>query len=144
MASVSIYLNFMGNTEEVFNFYKQVFGTQFTAISYMRDVPTDPNQPPLSAEDGGKVMNVQLPIIGGVMLMGTDFLEAMGHELKAGNNVSICLHPDTRADTERLFNALAEGGTVGQTLTDTFWGDYFGTLVDKFGIHWMFNQIKQQ
>jgi PhnB protein len=140
MARTSTYLNFMGDTEAAFNFYKSVFGTEFASpISYMSGAPTAPDQPPLSAEEAGRVLNVQLPITGGHMLMGTDMLESMGHVLHEGNNVNIMVEPDTRAETERLFNALAEGGSASMPLQEMFWGDYFGSLTDKFGIHWMFN-----
>jgi PhnB protein len=84
-------------------------------------------------------MHVELPILGGHMLMGTDALESMGHKLTFGNNVSINLEPDTRVETERLFQALAAGGNVTMPLMDMFWGAYFGTLVDKYGVQWMFN-----
>lgn len=141
MAQVSTYLNFMGNTEEAFNFYKGVFGTEFEGdgVSYMRDVPADPSMPSLSDEDGGKVMHVSLPTIGGHRIMGTDMLESMGHELIIGNNVNINLEPDTRLETEKLFNALKDGATDVMELQEMFWGDYFGSLQDKFGISWMFN-----
>lgn len=140
MAKVSTYLNFMGKTEEVFQFYKSVFGTEFEApIQYMRDMPSDPSRPPLSEKELGMVINVTLPILGGHRLMGTDALESMGHQLNFGNNISLNLEPDTRAETQRLFAALSEGGQVGMELQDMFWGAYFGSVTDKYGIHWMFN-----
>lgn len=140
MARVSTYLNFMGNTEEAFNFYRSVFGTEFSApIDRMGSAPTAPGQPPLSEHEKNLVMHVSLPITGGHMLMGTDMLESMGHTLVPGNNVNLMLEPDTRSETERLFNALAQGGTVEMPLQKMFWGDTFGSLVDKYGIHWMFN-----
>lgn len=140
MARTSTYLNFMGNTEEAFNFYKSAFGTEFDGpIMYMRDVPADPSQPALSEKEQGMVMHASLPILGGHRLMGTDFLESMGHQLKLGNNISLNLEPDTRAETNRLFAALAEGGKVEMPLGEMFWGDYFGSVTDRFGVHWMFN-----
>ena len=84
-------------------------------------------------------MHVELPILGGHVLMGTDAPETMGFTLTAGNNVYINLEPDTRAETERLYKALAEGGQVQMELADAFWGGYFGSLTDRFGIRWMFN-----
>jgi len=71
--------------------------------------------------------------------MGTDAPESIGFTIKAGNNVYLNLEPDTRTETKRLFNALSEGGTVEQPLQDMFWGDYYGSCTDKFGVHWMFN-----
>lgn len=140
MASVSTYLNFMGKTEEAFEFYKTVFGTEYDApIQYMKDVPADPSMPPLSDEEKDMVMHVSLPITAGHVLMGTDMLKSMGHELKLGNNMSINVMPDTLAETKRLFAALSEGGSEEMALQEMFWGDTFGSLVDKFGIRWMFN-----
>lgn len=140
MAQTSTYLNFAGTTEEAFTFYKSVFGTEFIGgISRHGDVPVPDGQPPLSDEDKRMVINVQLPILGGHLLMGTDVPESMGFRLNQGNNVYLCLHPDTRAEADALFAALAAGGTVQQPLQEMFWGDYFGTLVDRFGVQWMFN-----
>ena len=133
-------MNFAGNTEEAFNFYKSVFGTEFVGeIDRMGDVPPQEGQPELSAEDKMLVMNVQLPILAGHLLMGTDATESMGFKLNVGNNVYINLEPDTRAETEKLFNALSEGGNVEMELQVMFWGDYFGSLADKYGVNWMFN-----
>jgi PhnB protein len=140
MARTSTYLNFMGNTEEAFLFYKSVFKTEFVGpIHRMGDVPAAPEGPQLSEADRSSVMHVALPILGGHVLMGTDALESMGHTLTFGTNVSINLEPDTRAETEELFKALGAGGKVTMELQDMFWGDYFGTLTDKFGVQWMFN-----
>jgi PhnB protein len=140
MAKVSTYLNFMGNTEEAFTFYKSVFGTEFEApIQYMREIPADPTFPPRTEQEEGMVMHVALPILGGHRLLGTDMLESMGHKLHQGNNVTLNLEPDTRAETERLFHDLAAGGTIDMPLTVMFWGGYFGSVQDKFGIRWMLN-----
>ena len=84
-------------------------------------------------------MHVALPILGGHMLMGTDAPDCAGFKLTAGNNIYINLEPDTREETERLFAALGQGGQIEMSLKDMFWGAYFGTLVDRYGIHWMFN-----
>jgi len=140
MASVSTYLNFAGNTEEAFNFYKTVFGTEFAGpIMRMGDGPSDPNGPALDDRQKNLVMNVQLPITGGHLLMGTDADASMGFNLVQGNNVYISLGPDTRAEADRLFAALAEGGNVEWQISEAFWGDYFGSLTDKFGVKWMVN-----
>jgi PhnB protein len=140
MASVSTYLNFPRNTEEAFNFYKSVFRTEFsTPIGRFKDIPPQPGQPTLPDADRNLVMHVALPILGGHVLMGTDAPGSMGFKLNQGNNVYINLSPDTRAETERLFSALAAGGKIEMSLADMFWGAYFGSLTDKFGIHWMFN-----
>lgn len=139
MARVSTYLNFSKNTEEAFNFYKSVFGTEFEGeISRMGDVSPQEGQPELSEEDKNLVMHVMLPILGGHVLMGTDVPESMG-AVSFGNNIYINLEPDTRAETNQLFKALAGGGEVEMELQEMFWGDYFGSLTDKFGVKWMFN-----
>jgi len=140
MARTSTYLNFARSTEEAFNFYKSVFGTEFVGeIARFRDVPPQEGQPPMSEDDKQLVMNVQLPILGGHLLMGTDAPESMGFQLNQGNNVYICLDPDTRAEADALFAALSDGGNVEMSLQEMFWGDYFGSLVDKFGVNWMIN-----
>ncbi len=140
MARVSTYLNFARNTEEAFNFYKSVFGTEFEGeISRMGDVSPDPSQPPMVEADKNLVMHVMLPILAGHVLMGTDAPESMGFTLNQGNNVYINLEPDTREETDKLFAALSEGGKVEMAMQEMFWGDYFGSCVDKFGTNWMFN-----
>lgn len=140
MARTSTYLNFMGNTEDAFLFYKSVFKTEFAGpVARMGDVPPGPGMPALSDAEKKMVMHVELPILGGHVLMGTDALESMGHTLTFGNNFSINLEPDTRAEAERLFAALGEGGKVTMPLQDMFWGALFGTLVDRFGVQWMMN-----
>jgi PhnB protein len=145
MSKVSIYLNFGGNTEEAFNFYKSVFGTEFSApIMYHRDIPAHPGMPVFSEEDKGKVMHVALPILGGTQIMGTDMLESMGHKVQIGNNTTINLEPDSREETERLFNALSEGGSDTAPLQDQFWGALWGCCLDRYGIRWMFNYTAAQ
>ncbi|HXJ00554.1 MAG TPA: VOC family protein [Micropepsaceae bacterium] len=140
MARVSTYLNFPRSTEEAFLFYRKVFGTEFAApIMRFRDMPTHPEQPPLAEADKNLVMHVELPILGGHVLMGTDAPESMGFTTVRGNNMFINLEPDSRLETQRLFNALAEDGKVEMTLHEMFWGGYFGSLVDRFGVQWMFN-----
>lgn len=140
MARVSVYLNFPRSTEEAFLFYKKVFGTEFIGgINRMGDAPPQEGAPPLNDEDKNLVMHVALPLLGEFVLMGTDAPESMGFMVKQGNNVYINLEPDTRAETKRIFDALKEGGEVEMELQEMFWGDYFGSLTDKFGIRWMFN-----
>lgn len=145
MASVSIYLNFMGNAKEAFEFYKSVFKTEYsTPFMLMGDVPAMPGMPAPSAEDAKKVMHVALPILGGTKIMASDMLESMGHHLKIGNNTTINLEPDTREETERLYNLLSQGSTECMPLSDQFWGAYWGTCLDRFGIRWMFNYYNKK
>ena len=140
MARVSTYLNFARSTEQAFEFYRSVFGGDFNGgIHRFAEVPPAPGQPPIAEADRQLVMHVELPILGGHVLMGTDAPESMGFTLTPGNNVHINLEPDSRAETDRLFGALAVGGKVGMALQDMFWGAYFGSLTDQFGIQWMFN-----
>ena len=140
MAKVSTYLNFPNKTEEAFNFYKSVFGGEFIGgISRFSDIPPSEGMPPMAEADKNLVMHIVLPILGGHHLMGTDAPESMGFRVNFGNNVYLNLEPDTRAETKRLFDALSAGGTVEQELQDMFWGDYYGSCKDKFGVQWMFN-----
>ena len=140
MARVSTYLNFARSTEEAFLFYKSVFKTEFAGpLMRFGDGPGCPGQAPLSPDDAKLVMHVALPTLGDHMLMGTDSPESMGFKLTQGNNVYINLEPDTRAETDRLFNALKQGGQVEMALQEMFWGAYWGTLTDRFGVKWMFN-----
>lgn len=143
MASVSIYLNFMGNAEEAFNHYKKVFKTEFSAPPMrMKDMPARDGAPPLSEADKNKVMHVALPILGGIQIMATDMLESMGQKLVEGNNFTISLNPDTKEEADRLYNELSQGGTEAAAPHDEFWG-YWGTCKDRFGIRWMFNVMKE-
>ena len=142
MARVSTYLNFNRQTEAAFEFYRRVFGTEYAGAGILRhgDIPAEACGGNTVAEADRKlVMHVELPILGGHVLMGTDAVESMGHPITAGNNVSLNLEPDTRAEAERLFAALGEGGKVTTPLMDMFWGAYFGSVVDRFGMQWMIN-----
>jgi len=143
MANVSIYLNFMGNTEEAFNHYKKVFRTEFSApIMRMKDIPPQPGASPLPEAEQNKVMHVALPILGGTQIMATDMLESMGQKLVEGNNFTISLNPDTKEEADRLYRELCEGGRDTVPPHDEFWG-YWGTCKDRFGVRWMFNVMNQ-
>tara|TARA_R110002124_G_scaffold287021_6_gene469858 strand:+ start:1101 stop:2078 length:978 start_codon:yes stop_codon:yes gene_type:complete len=140
MARVSTYVNFQGNTEEAFNFYKSVFKTDFiNGIKRFDEVPADSNQPPMAESVKKMVLHVELPIVGGHILMGTDAPKEMGFTLTKGNNMHINLEPDSREEAKRLFDALSEGGQIEMPIEDTFWGAYYGSFTDKFGINWMIN-----
>jgi len=143
MASVSIYLNFMGNAEEAFNTYKKVFKSEFSApLMRMKDIPPSPGAPAVAEADKDKVMHVALPILGGTQIMATDMLASMGHKLVEGNNFTISVNPDTKEEADRLYKELSAGGSDGVAPHDEFWG-YWGTCKDRFGIRWMFNVMKQ-
>ena len=140
MNRVSTYLNFTGDTEEAFTFYASVFGTELVGpITRMGDLPAGPGAPELPESERSKVMHIELPIHAGHVLMGTDMLESMGHELRIGNNTTLNLELDDRAETERLFGLLSDGGTDAAGLQDMPWGAYCGTCLDRFGVRWMFN-----
>lgn len=141
MARTSTYLNFSRNTEEVFNFYKTVFGGDFVdgKINRFGEIPVTEGMSPISEDDKNLVMHVALPILGGHLLMGTDAPESMGFKVIKGNNVYISIHPDSRLESDVLFAKLSVGGVVEMSMQDMFWGDYYGSLTDQFGIKWMVN-----
>ena len=136
MDRVSIYLNTMGRTEEQFRFYGSIFGTEPYAVMRMADIP---GQPTLPDDEKDALIHVEVEILGGTVLMGTDLLRSRGHELTVGNNVAINLEPDSLDDGRRLFDALSEGATEISPFQKMFWGDYWGSLLDRYGIRWMVN-----
>lgn len=140
MASTATYLNFVDTTEEAFGFYQSVFGGEFEGpIHRFSDVPPAEGMPPLADADKNLVMHICLPILGGHKLMGTDAPASMGFHVNPGNNVHISLHPDSREETKRIFDGLMAGGTIEMPLQDMFWGAYYGSGRDKFGVQWMVN-----
>ena len=145
MARVSTYLNFPGNTEEAFNFYKTIFGGEFHGGGIQRfgDIPSPEGMPPLSDEDKKLILHVELPILGGHILMATDAPESMGLKVDYGNNIHINLEPETRKETKRLYEALSDGGKITMELQDMFWGAYYGSCTDKYGVNWMFNYTEK-
>jgi PhnB protein len=144
MATTNTYLNFNGNCEEAFNFYKSVFGGEFSYFSRFGEMP-ESDEYKVSEAEKDKVMHVSLPI-GSSVLMGSDTGAGWGPEFVQGNNFSISVTADNKNQADQFFNALAGGGQITMPLSDTFWGDYFGMLTDKFGINWMvsFNEQQQQ
>jgi len=145
MARVSTYLNFSHNTEEAFIFYQSVFGGEFGGggIARFSDIPVSEGMPSIPEEDKNLIMHIELPILGGHVLMATDAPASMGFNLTFGNNININLEPDTKEETQRLFDALSSGGQVTNELQVMFWGAYYGSCIDKFGILWMFNCEKK-
>jgi PhnB protein len=140
MARTSTYLNFTNNTEEAFLFYQAIFGGEFIGgIVRFGDMPAQEGMPPLSETDKNLVMHIVLNITGGHALMGTDAPESMGFTVIKGNNMHLNLEPDTREECDRLFAALSESGQVTMPLQDMFWGAYYGSCTDKFGMQWMVN-----
>ena len=119
-----------------FNFYKSIFGGDFSGKMKMQDAPGGDELPP---EEQNRLMHISLPIVKDITLMGSDIFPSMGQTLKEGNNIYISLHPESRGDADRLFNSLSAGGEIEMPMEDQFWGDYFGSFIDKFGIGWMIN-----
>jgi PhnB protein len=136
MATVNAYLNFQDNTEEAFNFYKSVFGTEFSTVVRFKDSPIAGN---VAEADKDKIMHIALPIGNGNLLMATDMLKSMGQELKTGNNFSLSISPETEEEALKFFNGLSVGGNIEAPFKKEFWGGYFGMLLDKFGVRWMIN-----
>ncbi len=132
MVTLNPYLNFNGKSEEAFKFYQSVFGGEL-AMHRFADTPESSNMP---ESELNKLMHVSLPI-GNNFLMASDTMESMGYKLTPGNNFNISVNTDNKEEAERIFKALAEGGSVKMDLHNTFWGSYFGMLEDKFGIRWM-------
>lgn len=133
----SVYLNFQGNAEEVFIFYKSVLGGEFDSLVRFKDMPM--GDAPLSAADGEKIMNIALPIGKNGAIMASDALESLGQKVVQGNNFYINLNPATKAEADKIFKALSQGGVIEMAMFDAPWGDYFGSFKDKFGIGWMLN-----
>ena len=133
MTAINPYLNFDGNCEEAFDFYKSVFGGEFLTVMRFKDVPAEYQ---MAESEGQKIMHVALPIGQGTILMGSDTPAAMG-PVTNGNNYSIAIGTESEAEAARLFKGLSAGGQVTMPLDKAFWGAYFGMLTDKFGIQWM-------
>ena len=136
MATVNPYLNFNGNTEEAFNFYKSVFGGEFITVQRFKDTPEADK---IAEADRDKIMHIALPIGKGTILMATDALESMGHPLTVGNNFYMSVNANSEKEADKLFKSLSAGGRVTIPIEKAFWGAYFGMFTDKFGIQWMIN-----
>ena|SRR5689334_15603308 len=135
MIRIDTYLNFNGNTEEVFDYYKKIFKTDFTKLMRFGEMPGGEK---MSKEERAKILHVAMPI-GGNMLMGTDALDSMNQKIVMGDNISISITLDDEAETTRIFDALSENGNIIMPLSKEFWSELFGICRDKFGIQWMLN-----
>lgn len=138
MATVNIYLTFNGNCEEAFHFYQSVFGGEFPYVGRFGEMPDD-EEKKISKKEANRIMHISLPINKETILMGSDTGGEWASGFKQGNNFSISVHCDAKEEAERIFNGLAQGGMVTMPLNVTFWGAYFGMLVDQFGIQWRVN-----
>jgi PhnB protein len=142
MTKLHAYLNFAGNAEEAFTFYRSVFGGEFSSHVRFREFPMEGVNIPQEDED--KSMHIALPIGQDSLLMASDALESLGQKLVQGNNVYISVHPTSREEADRIFNALADGGQIEMPIADQAWGDYYGSLRDKFSVMWMVNYGQPQ
>lgn len=133
MKHANPYLNFAGDTEDAFRFYRSVFGGDFPMVLRFREFGPGTDGP-----DGDKLAHIALPL-GSSMLMGTDALESHGRTLVAGNNVSIHLEADSAEEAQQLFGALAGGGRIAMPLAATQWAELYGMCTDRFGVQWMVN-----
>lgn len=138
MARVNTYLNFQGQSEEAFTFYAKTFGTEITMLSRYSDMPAA-GPAELSDAELDLVLHAELPIISGHVLMATDMLRSLGQETRIGNNTTLCLDVDSRAEADRLYAALSDGGSEGAPMADMPWGAYWGVTLDRYGIRWMVN-----
>ena len=134
---VHTYLNFAGNAEEALEFYRSVFGGDFSSAVRFKDMPMEGVTIPDADQD--KMMHISLPLGTDEVLMASDALESLGQQLVVGNNVYVSVHPDSREEADRIFKGLSEGAEIEMPMGDQVWGDYFGSLRDKFGVGWMVN-----
>lgn len=141
MKNVGIYLNFNGNTEEAFNFYAKALETEINFVMKFKDTPEGSK---LTPEDQEKIMHISMPLINGILLMGTDTLTSMGHTTTFGTTPSIYLDTNSEEEANKYFSNLSEGGNVTMKLEKTFWGAYFGSFRDKYGIEWMISYTYPQ
>ncbi|MCL4849688.1 MAG: VOC family protein [Acidobacteria bacterium] len=132
------YLNFDTTTEEAFRFYEKALGGRLTEIHRFGSMPPQGGVE-LTPEQKHLVLHVGLELPDGQMIMASDTIAGMGPERVEGNNISISVHPDSQQEADRIFSALAQGGTITMPIAQQFWGDYFGSLTDRFGINWMVN-----
>lgn len=134
MKGVNPYLNFNGNSKEAFDFYRSVFGGEFTTVMKFGD---NPQCGEMTEADKDKIMHISLPLgSSGNVLMASDSVESLGQKLTVGNNVYISLSPDTKDEADQIFKGLSDGGKVEMPMQDMFWG-YWGCFTDKFGVQWM-------
>jgi len=136
MTSINPYLNFNGNTEEVFNFYRSAFGGEFLYIGRYKDVP-HADKASFKIQNDNKIMHVTLPISKETLLMGCDDPAGLEPANGLNTNISLSINTGSKEEADRLFNKLSIGGQIKMPMNQTFWGSYFGMFTDQFGINWM-------
>jgi PhnB protein len=134
MAIINPHINFNGNAEEAFNFYKSVFGGEFAKIMRFKDLSSP--EFPVSENEANKIMHIALPI-GKSVLMANDVPEILGRTNENENRSKIVISAESKEEADRLFNGLSAGGQIEMPIADSPWGSYFGMLRDKYGIEWM-------
>ncbi len=137
MTTVNIYLTFEGNCMEAFEFYRSIFGGEFSYVGKFGDMPVHEGQPPIPDAMKDWIIHIGLPISKETALLGSDSGGEWAPAISVGNNFSISVDTDSKEQVDRYFNALAVGGAITMPLGITFWGSYFGMLKDRFGINWM-------
>lgn len=138
MTTVNVYLTFDGNCEEAFNFYQAVFNKEVSMMNRFAEMPDSPEFT-IPEDHKNRIMHVTLPISEETNIMGSDTIPGFGPGLTVGNNFSLSINPESKAHADEVFQKLSEGGEITMPMSDTFWGAYFGTVRDKFGINWMIN-----
>ncbi len=134
MALIHPHINFNGNAEEAFHFYRSVFGGDFEKIIRFKDISSP--EFPVAEDEANKIMHIALPI-GNNRLMGNDVPAFMGRVNENENRSKIAVDAASRAEADKLFNGLSAGGTIEVPIGDSFGSSYFGMLRDQFGIEWM-------
>lgn len=141
MLKITPYLSFDGQAEAAFLSYQSIFGGEF--IGGIRRMSGAPGMESLSEEEKNRVLHISLQISENVTLMASDIIPSKGHQYLPGNNFHLSIAPNNRSEADRLFTSLSEGGIVEMPLQDTFWGAYFGSCTDRYGVKWMINFIPQ-
>jgi PhnB protein len=134
MAQINPHINFNGNAEEAFTFYKSVFGGEFAKIMRFKDLSN--TEFPVAENDANKIMHIALPI-GNSLLMANDVPEFMGRTNENENRSKIVISAESKEEADKLFNGLSAGGQIEMPISDSPWGSYFGMFRDKYGIEWM-------
>lgn len=134
MALINPHINFNGNAEEAFHFYKAAFGGEFSKIIRLKDLASP--EFPVAEIDANKILHIALPI-GKNTLMGNDIPESMGRVNENENRSKIVVSAESRDEADHIFNGLSAGGSVEMPISDSPWGTYFAMFRDKYGIEWM-------
>jgi len=134
MALINPHINFNGNAEEAFTFYKSVFGGEFAIIMRFKDLASP--EFPVAENEADKIMHIALPV-GKNILMGNDIPESMGRVNENENRSKISISAESKEEADTLFNGLSTGGKIEMPIADSPWGSYFGMFRDKYGIEWM-------